>query len=178
MFDPGSAKLKYYAEDILYALAPILSSVPNKITITGHTDSSGNRNAWNKGNWELSAGRANSARRALSDAGLPADKIAQVVGMGDTAHFDTKNPKAAVNRRIAIIVMNKTAQKAVESRTGGYEDVDKKKIQFKAEGTATQDTKRDEALDTTQSTLEQLKKERERENNTYDNPPNQEEIFW
>ncbi len=184
MFDPGKATLKYYAEDILFALAPILESVPNKITITGHTDTSGSANPWDKGNWELSAARANSARRALSDAGLAPEKIAQVVGMGDTAPFDLNNPGARINRRISIIVMNKLAQKAVESRAGGYEDIESKKlgagknIKPKAEGKATKDKKRDKAIKTTGTLIEKLKEDRQKKDNSYDNPPNEEEAFW
>ena len=65
MFDSGSAQLKYYSQDILFELAKPLGSVPNKLSITGHTDATpfGGRPGYT--NWELSADRANTARRAL-----------------------------------------------------------------------------------------------------------------
>ncbi|MCP5325378.1 MAG: flagellar motor protein MotB [Oceanospirillaceae bacterium] len=171
MFDPGSDKLKYYAEDILYTLAPILNSVPNRISITGHTDSSGTNNPWDAGNWELSAKRANSARRALSDAGLEEVKVAQVVGMGDKAHFDTEHPGSPVNRRIALVVLNKRTEKAIESRAGGYSPV---------EGDAKQDdVQRDTAVQKTQGVIQQLQKQRQDSKNPYDNPPDtKDEAFW
>jgi len=170
MFDPGSSRLKYYAEDILYEMAPILAAVPNRISISGHTDSSGTSNAWDAGNWELSAGRANSARRALSDAGLDEEKIAQVVGMGDKAHFDIGDPSNAINRRIAIVVLNKRMDKAIASRAGGYNE----------EGdTGKEDVERDTAIKRTGSLLDDLQNQRNDETNQYDAPPDvEDEAFW
>lgn len=171
MFAPGSARLKYYAEDILYELAPILAAVPNRISITGHTDSSGSKNAWDAGNWELSAGRANAARRALGDAGLEEVKIAQVVGMGDKAHFNIEEPSAPINRRIAIVVLNKRMDKAIASRAGGFGE----------EGdTGKEDAERDDAIKRTGSILDDLQKRREGEANQYDAPPPdlEDDAFW
>ena len=170
MFDPGSSRLKYYAEDILYEMAPILAAVPNRISISGHTDSSGTSNAWDAGNWELSAGRANSARRALGDAGLEEEKIAQVVGMGDKAHFDIGDPTNAINRRIAIVVLNKRMDKAIASRAGGYSE----------EGdVGKDDVERDEAINRTGSLLDELQNQRNDETNQYDAPPDvEDEAFW
>lgn len=170
MFDPGSSRLKYYAEDILYEMAPILAAVPNRISISGHTDSSGTSNAWDAGNWELSANRANSARRALGDAGLDEEKIAQVVGMGDKAHFNIEEPTSPINRRIAIVVLNKRMDKAIASRAGG----------FKEEGeTGPADEERDTAINRTGSILDELQQQREDEANQYDAPPDvEDEAFW
>jgi chemotaxis protein MotB len=171
MFDPGSSRLKYYAEDILYELAPILAAVPNRISITGHTDSSGSTNSWDTGNWELSARRANSARRALSDAGLDESKVAQVVGMGDKANFNLEEPSSPINRRIALVVLNKRADRAIASRAGGYsEDGDTGKEK---------DAEREEAINRTGSLLNRLEQERENESNEYDTPPDvEDEAFW
>ena len=170
MFDPGSSRLKYYAEDILYELAPILAAVPNRVSITGHTDSSGSANSWDAGNWELSAGRANAARRALGDAGLDEEKIAQVVGMGDKAHFNIDDPTSPINRRIALVVLNKRADKAIASRAGGYSE----------EGElGKEDVERDEAINRTGSLLNELQQQRENETNQYDAPPDvEDEAFW
>ena len=171
MFDPGSSRLKYYAEDILYELAPILGSVPNRISITGHTDSSGAANPWDPGNWELSAGRANAARRTLSDAGLTEEKIAQVVGMGDKAHFNIDNPQDPINRRIAIVVLNKRTDKAIASRAGGYGQ--------NQEGDAKPDKDQETSIKRSGSLLDELQQQREEEDNAYDAPPDvQDEAFW
>jgi len=170
MFDPGSARLKYYAEDILYEMAPIFSAVPNRISITGHTDSSGGKSAWATGNWELSASRANAARRALGDAGLEEVKIAQVVGMGDKAHFNITEPESPINRRIAIVVLNKRTDRAISSRAGGY---------IEEGGQGEPDAVRDDAIKTSGSILDDLQQQRDDETNQYDAPPDvQDEAFW
>lgn len=70
MFENGSAKVEPYMRDILHAIAPILNDVPNKISLSGHTDdlpyASGERGY---SNWELSADRANASRRELIAGG-------------------------------------------------------------------------------------------------------------
>lgn len=107
MFDSGSDELKYYSEDLLFSLAKLLGKLPNKISITGHTDSSPYVGRPGYTNWELSADRANAARRALVAGGVAADQIARVEGLGDSVPFDKSDPTAPVNRRISIIVLNK-----------------------------------------------------------------------
>jgi chemotaxis protein MotB len=109
MFDIGSAHLRDYTQSILHELAPYLSSVPNRISLTGHTDI---RPYPGQGysNWELSADRANAARRALVNAGLPDEKIARVVGLSSSVLFDKQDPQNAINRRISIVVMTKKAE--------------------------------------------------------------------
>ena len=112
MFDLGRAQLKPYTEDVLRALAPLLDGVPNRISITGHTDAFAYGDGAAYSNWELSADRANAARRALLAGGYPEDKIAAVQGMGDTALFKPQAPLDAANRRIAIIVLRRFAEKS------------------------------------------------------------------
>ncbi|MEJ2653817.1 MAG: flagellar motor protein MotB [Acidihalobacter sp.] len=112
MFDLGSAVLMPYARTILEHIGVFLNQVPNRISITGHTDAHRYLNK-NLSNWELSTERANAARRALIGGGMKADKVARIVGLGDTVLFDKANPMAAVNRRISIIVLNKQAEEAM-----------------------------------------------------------------
>ena len=117
MFDSGSFRLQSYTISILNELAPYLDSVPNRISITGHTDVTpfaGGDTGYT--NWELSADRANAARRALMGGGLSADKIARVVGVADSVLFDRANPTNPINRRISIIVMNKATEDAALGR--------------------------------------------------------------
>ncbi len=114
MFDLGSTLLKDYTTRILSELGPYLNSVPNKVSISGHTDntpySGGARNGYS--NWELSADRGNAARRALVAGGLKEDKVARVVGLSSAILFDKKDPRNPINRRISIIVMTKRAEQA------------------------------------------------------------------
>jgi chemotaxis protein MotB len=110
MFDIGSAKLKDYTTEILKTLAGYLNTVPNRISLTGHTDIRPYPGGGSYTNWELSADRANSARRALESGGLASEKIARVVGLSSSVLFDKDNPQNAINRRISIIVMTKAAE--------------------------------------------------------------------
>ncbi len=110
MFDLGSAKLKDYTNDILKTLAGYLNTVPNRISLTGHTDIRPYPGGVNYTNWELSADRANSARRALESGGIAPEKIARVVGLASSVLFDKDNPQNPINRRISIIVMTKAAE--------------------------------------------------------------------
>lgn len=114
MFDLGSARLKPYFEDILLAMADTIKEVPNKVSISGHTDAKPYAASADFGNWELSANRANAARRALVAGSYPETQIARVVGYGSSSLFDRKNPLNPVNRRIDIIVLTKKAQRDIE----------------------------------------------------------------
>ena len=118
MFDSGRAELKYYSQDILFELAKTLSTVNNKLSITGHTDSTPFSGRPGYTNWELSADRANTARRALVAGGVDGRQIGRVVGLSDSVLFNKEDSQAPVNRRISIIVMNKKTADDVQSRAG------------------------------------------------------------
>jgi len=113
MFDLGSAKLKDYTAEILRELAPYLNTVPNRLSLSGHTDTTPYTGRAGYNNWDLSADRANAARRALETGGLAPNKVAQVVGLSSAVLFDQSNPRAPINRRISIIVMTRRAEEAV-----------------------------------------------------------------
>ena len=112
MFDVGSARLRDYTTAILHELAPYLDSVPNRISLTGHTDIRPYPSTNGYTNWELSADRANAARRALTAGGLPDSKISRVVGLSSSVLFDKADPQNPINRRISIVVMTKQAEEA------------------------------------------------------------------
>ncbi|MGV2832961.1 flagellar motor protein MotB [Pseudomonas shirazensis] len=118
MFDIGSARLQPYFEDILLAMADTIKAVPNKISVSGHTDAKAYAGSGDYGNWELSANRANAARRALVAGGYPDNQVARVVGYASSSLFDRKNPFNPVNRRIDIIVLTKKAQRNIEGEQG------------------------------------------------------------
>lgn len=117
MFPLGSARLEDFSSDILKELAHIVSSVPNRISISGHTDKKPYV-AVNYTNWELSADRANAARRALIAGGLAAEKIGRVVGLASSVLLDPSTPEGPVNRRISIVVMNKRTEAAISAENG------------------------------------------------------------
>ena len=110
MFDVGSARLRDYTTAILKELAKYLATVSNRVSLTGHTDVRPYPGSGGYSNWELSADRANAARRALIVGGLPDDKIARVVGLASSVLFDKGHPDNPINRRISIVVMTKQAE--------------------------------------------------------------------
>lgn len=118
MFDSGSAELKSYSQEILFELAKTLGSVNNKLSITGHTDAAPFTGRPGYTNWELSADRANTARRALVAGGVRPEQIARVVGLADSVLFDQEDPMAPVNRRISIIVLNQKTVEGIRSNAG------------------------------------------------------------
>jgi chemotaxis protein MotB len=116
MFDTGSSALKDYTTQILVEVAKYLNTVPNRISLSGHTDAKpypGTTKFYS--NWELSADRANAARRALIAGGLDEQKIARVVGLASSVLFVKDEPLNPINRRISIIVMTRRAEDAALS---------------------------------------------------------------
>jgi chemotaxis protein MotB len=103
-FDSGKAILKPDGRDLLITLAQELGTLPNKVSIEGHTDSNPYAPAANYGNWELSADRANAARRIMQANGLKADQVTQVRGFADQRLRKPEAPLDPCNRRISLIV--------------------------------------------------------------------------
>jgi chemotaxis protein MotB len=104
MFATGSAEPNDRARDLLKKVAPVLQKLPEAISIAGHTDATP-YTGQGKTNWELSSERANTARRLLTDAGLPETRIRTVTGHADRDPLLPGDPFAAANRRIAIVVL-------------------------------------------------------------------------
>lgn len=131
MFKTGSAQVEPYMSDILRAIAPILNDIPNKISLSGHTDDAqyamGERGY---SNWELSADRANASRRELIIGGLAEGKVLRVVGMADTMNLkQAKGGSDAINRRISLVVLNKQAQENIERENAESSAVNIDKIE-------------------------------------------------
>jgi len=116
LFDSGSATLKSYTLSILKEIAKELGKLPNRVVIGGHTDSQQYSNK-DRTNWELSAERANAARRVMEGAagGLRPGQVRRVTGYADTIPLEGKEPKDPQNRRISIIVVS-AANEAVETK--------------------------------------------------------------
>jgi chemotaxis protein MotB len=125
MFALAKADLQPYTRDILHEIGLALNDVPNKISLSGHTDAApyGSGNI-GYSNWELSADRANASRRELIYGGMDETKVLRVVGLAASVLFDKNDPLNPVNRRISIIVMNKKAELAA-AQDGGDVDLDK-----------------------------------------------------
>lgn len=104
LFRVGSATPIHPLKPLLDGLQQILGTLSNHITVEGHTDSRQYSDRWNYSNWELSADRANSARRIMETAGLPAGRIDRVVGHADRILLVPEDPLHPNNRRITLLV--------------------------------------------------------------------------
>lgn len=114
MFALASAELQPYTREMLREIGLLLNDVPNKISISGHTDAkpfAGGERGYS--NWELSSDRANACRRELIAGGMEDSKVVRVVGLASSILMDKKDPENPVNRRISIVVMNKKTEDAV-----------------------------------------------------------------
>jgi chemotaxis protein MotB len=119
MFKVGSAKLESYTGEILHEIGRVLDDVPNRLSISGHTDAtpySGGETGYS--NWELSADRGNAARRELLAGGMAEDRILRVVGLASAVPFNPEKIDDPVNRRISIIVLNKRTENAISAGAG------------------------------------------------------------
>ncbi|MEZ0231344.1 MAG: flagellar motor protein MotB [Methylophilaceae bacterium] len=114
MFASSKAELQPYAKQILHEIGQMLNGVPNKISLSGHTDAvpypTGDKGY---SNWELSSDRANASRRELISGGMEEEKLLRVVGLASAVLFDKESPTNPVNRRISIIIMNKKTEEDV-----------------------------------------------------------------
>ncbi len=105
-YQNGSAQLSEHGQELLALLAAELKTLPNKLIIEGHTDATPYAPSANYSNWELSADRANAARRLLQADGVRPNQVTQVRGYADQLLLDKKNPYDPANRRITILVKN------------------------------------------------------------------------
>ncbi len=111
LFDSGSAKLKPYTLAILKEIAQELGKLPNHIVIGGHTDSMVYPGKTYT-NWELSADRANAARRVLEASGVKPGQVHRVTGYADSVPLANHEPTDPQNRRISIVVLNSASERA------------------------------------------------------------------
>jgi chemotaxis protein MotB len=107
-FESGSPVPSANGRELLIALAGELGKLPNKISLEGHTDAKPFVGGTTYGNWELSADRANAARRLMQQNGVRQDQVVQVRGYADQRLRKPNNPEDPSNRRISLIVQNIT----------------------------------------------------------------------
>lgn len=105
-YQSGSARLSDRGQELLALLAEELKTLPNHLLIEGHTDATQYSNDANYSNWELSADRANAARRLMQRDGVRSDQVTQVRGYADQLLRVKSNPYDPSNRRISILVKN------------------------------------------------------------------------
>jgi len=104
LFDVGTANLSPPAQAVLTIIAREIGKLQNRVVVEGHTDSRRYARADGYTNFELSAERANSARRTLVSGGLPQQQVSEVRGYADTRLRNAAAPLDPANRRISILV--------------------------------------------------------------------------
>ncbi|MEM6410085.1 MAG: flagellar motor protein MotB [Pseudomonadota bacterium] len=105
LFPIGRSDPTLIMGQLLRVVASSFDDFENDIKIVGHTDNHRFRNSPSYGNWDLSADRANTARRMLQDFGMDTTRIREVSGKADTDPLIPENPSAAQNRRISIVIL-------------------------------------------------------------------------
>ncbi|WP_319633671.1 flagellar motor protein MotB [Pelagibius marinus] len=110
MFASGKAEMYPHTQRLLALVADAIKKLDNPVAIKGHTDSTPYSKDNGYSNWELSTDRANSSRRALLAAGLPASRIASVVGRADQEHLVPDEPFSPRNRRISIVLLRQAPE--------------------------------------------------------------------
>ncbi len=110
MFPSGGADMYLHTKRLLELVAKVISQLPNKLSISGHTDSVPFVTDNGYSNWELSADRANSTRRSLQHFKVPENRFSSVVGKAATEPLLVDDPKNSRNRRLSIILLKGTGE--------------------------------------------------------------------
>ncbi len=105
MFASGSARIDAATRELVQIIALAVRELDYPLAITGHTDSVPFTGRSDYGNWELSADRANSTRRALLESGVGSERISRVSGLADTIPLNVISPTAPENRRITMLLI-------------------------------------------------------------------------
>jgi chemotaxis protein MotB len=110
MFALGSAELLEPTKKLIGLITQVVQRLPNKVTITGHTDAIPYAGGRRYTNWELSADRANASRREFVADGLPEDRIARVGGVAERDPLLPDQPTSPRNRRISIVLLREAKE--------------------------------------------------------------------
>ncbi len=110
MFPSGGADMYLHTKRLIEVVSKVINHLPQKLSVSGHTDSVPFVTDNGYSNWELSADRANSARRSLQHFNVPEGRFSHVVGKAATEPFLPDDPKNARNRRLSIILLKGTGE--------------------------------------------------------------------
>ena len=112
MFPSGSSQPFEKTVKLLSMVAEIIKTMPNQVSVRGHTDGKQYNKGANYTNWELSTERANASRRVLLSSGIEEKKVSNVVGKADTENLNPKDPLDPQNRRISVVLLRESLTKA------------------------------------------------------------------
>lgn len=124
MFEPKGTQLTQAGEKVLRKMSQITQTMPNRISITGHTEATNYmESGGDYSNWELTADRANSARRFLMTTNMEPTRVAKVTGRADQELLDEKHPTSSRNRRVTIILLRASYLKTLDTQTPAPPDM-------------------------------------------------------
>ena len=112
MFRSGTDQLSAEALKMLKQVAEVTEMTDNSVIVRGHTDAMPYSKGRTVNNWTLSAGRAESTRRALSGYGVADGRFARIEGVADRDPYVPDDPYDPRNRRMSITL-------AYSSEAGG-----------------------------------------------------------
>ena len=121
-FASGSADMKEEGVAILTAISSEIAKLPYQVVVEGHTDNRTFGEGSDYTNWELSADRANTARRVMLAAGMAQERIKEIRGFAANQPRFTDDPSNPANRRVAIIVLNEYASDEYEEAVASSDD--------------------------------------------------------
>jgi len=110
LFASGKSEMLPHTLKLIHLVASVILSMPQQISISGHTDAVPFQTATGYSNWELSSDRANAARRALMNENVPFDRVSRVVGKAETQPLLPDDPTNPRNRRLSIILLRGTGE--------------------------------------------------------------------
>ncbi len=109
MFPRGSSEMYLHTRRLLELITGVILQMPQQVAITGHTDATPYVRDNGYGNWELSADRANAARRVLLGYGVPEARVSRVVGKAATEPLVADEPTAPANRRLSVVLLRRAS---------------------------------------------------------------------
>jgi chemotaxis protein MotB len=116
MFEQKGTQLTQAGEKLLRKMAQIIKEMPNRVSITGHTEATNYVESAQYTNWELTADRANAARRFLMTTDMEPTRVAKITGRADQELLDEKHPTSARNRRVTLILLRASYLKTLDEQ--------------------------------------------------------------
>ncbi len=127
MFKAGRATPLPHTIEFIKAITEVIKTLPNEISLRGHTDASGYKGDAIYTNWELSADRANTTRRIMKRSKFPTNQFKDVQGRADRDLFDALDPLAVANRRVTIMLLKQSQAVRDKMASDKYKKRKKKK---------------------------------------------------
>lgn len=114
IFEPDTDTFTQYGGWVFSTLAWEISRYKTfKIELEGHTETAAQDSHESQGKWELSADRANAARRKVIQSGVDDHQICKVSGFADVAPMSGYPGDNEINRRVTVLLKLKESMDAL-----------------------------------------------------------------